>query len=208
MLNRLGLILIAGLFMASTSRAIESAPDYARRGWYVGLSAGTGIPFLEDAIQDELGRAIELNLGGAFIARCGYRATPWLAIETLYEGVYSSDVEIRGAATAATRSTHSFVANLKLILPLRRVQPYLTIGPGAQYGVFNARGPFDNLDLDQSRWDFMARIGVGVDTYVTENWLVNVELAPSVRFSDYSNIPSETTDNILLTIGVGFQYRW
>ena len=35
----------------------------------------------------------------------------------------------------------------------------------------------------------MLRIGLGLDTYITENWIVNLELAPSIRFSDY--LPSE-----------------
>jgi len=169
---------------------------------------GTGIPFLENAIPGELGEVLALNAGASFAARGGYRANSWFAVEALYEGVYSSNVEILGMAKAATRTTHSFVANLKFILPTSRVHPYFMIGPGAQYGVFNARGPFDLLDLDLSRWDFMLRCAFGIDAYITENWLVNLELAPSMRFADYKNIPSKATDIVLLTIGVGVQYRF
>lgn len=54
----------------------------------------------------------------------------------------------------------------------------------------------------------MLRTAIGLDGYITENWLLNLELAPSIRFADYSNIPSETTDNVTLTVGVGVQYRF
>ncbi len=39
-------------------------------------------------------------------------------------------------------------------------------------------------------------------------WVINVEIAPSIRFADYSNIPSEMTDNFSLTVGLGLQYRF
>ncbi len=199
---------IAVLLMATTSWAADPAPDYGRPGWYLGVGVGTGIAFLEDAIQGELGGAIDLNAGGSFNARGGYRLTSWLAVEALYEGVYGSNIELLGVATAAERTTHSFVANLKLILPIWRIHPYFMVGPGAQYGVFTAKGPFKVFDLDLRRWDFMLRTAFGIDAYITENWLVNLELAPSMRFADYGNIPSKTTDNVLLTIGAGVQYRF
>ena len=66
----------------------------------------------------------------------------------------------------------------------------------------------EGLDLDLRRWDFTLRFAFGIDAYITENWLVNLELAPSMRFADYGKIVSKTTDNVLLTIGAGVQYRW
>ena len=59
-----------------------------------------------------------------------------------------------------------------------------------------------------SRWDFTLRVGVGLDAYITENWLINVELAPSIRFADYRDIPRETTDNVTLTVSGGIPYRF
>ena len=196
---------IAALLMASTSWGEKPAPDYSRPGWYLGAGGGTGIAFLDSAIQDQTGGTVELNVGGSFNARGGYRVTSWLAVEALYEGVYNSNIDISGMKTAAERTTHSFVGNLKLILPIRRVHPYFSIGPGAQYGEFNGHGPFEGLDT--TRWDFLLRAGFGIDAYITENWLVNLELAPSMRFNEYV-VLNKTTDNVLLTIGLGVQYRW
>jgi hypothetical protein len=198
-------ISIVTLLTAGTSWAEGSAPDYSRPGWYVGVGAGGGVDFLSDAVQNATGGVVDLSVGGSFNARGGYRATSWFAFEIMYEGVYGTDVRVSGS-NAADFSTHSFVANFKLILPTWRVHPYIMLGPGAQYGIFNGKGPFDNLDL--RRWDFTLRFAIGIDAYITENWLVNLELAPSVRFADYGDIPSEVTDNVTLTFGAGVQYRW
>jgi len=62
--------------------------------------------------------------------------------------------------------------------------------------------------LDTSRWDLVLRICLGLDAYLTEHWLVNVELAPSIRFTDYGDIPSQSTDNASLTLSGGIQYRF
>ena len=54
----------------------------------------------------------------------------------------------------------------------------------------------------------MVRFGFGLDAYLTENWLLNIELAPSIRFTDWGDIGSESTDNVTLTFSGGFQYRF
>ena len=118
--------------------------------------------------------------------------------------------EVFGVEVGET-TLHSLVANLKFIAPIWRTHPYVAIGAGAQQGTFDGTGnvgPIDLDDFDTSRWDVTIRIGVGLDAYITENWLVNVEVAPSIRFADYSNIPRETTDNVTLTVSGGIQYRF
>jgi opacity protein-like surface antigen len=134
-----------------------------------------------------------------------HRLLSWLAFEALYEGAYSYDIVVAGA-TVSSLSTHGLVANTKLIVPTWRLQPYLGLGVGAQYGNFDGDGSLDQLDT--SRWDLVLRIGLGLDSYLSEHWIVNLELAPSVRFADYGNIPSESTDNFSLTLSAGIQYRF
>jgi opacity protein-like surface antigen len=197
---------IAALLMASTGWAEGPAPDYGRPGWYVGVGGGGAWDFLDDAVQDATGSAVEFDGGGTFNARGGYRATSWFAFELMYEGNYNMGVTFLGADVADFDS-HSIYGNFKFIVPTWRIHPYLAIGPGAQYGKFNGKGlVFDPFDTN--RWDFALRFGLGVDGYITENWLLNLEVAPSIRFADYTNIPSETTDNVSLTFSVGIQYRF
>lgn len=194
---------IAILLAAGAARADD--PDFGRAGWYAGIGGGAGFDFFKDAIDDLTTGAVDISPGGSFNARGGYRLASWFALEVLYEGVYGMDIEVRDTKVAEFK-THSFVGNLKLIAPIWRTHPYIMVGPGAQLGDFDGKGAFSFLDTN--RWDFMIRTAIGLDGYITESWLINLEVAPSIRFADYGNIPSETTDNITLTAGIGFQYRF
>lgn len=199
---RIALVASCAILLTSTA----AADDFDRRGWFVGAGGGVGWDFLEDAIQDRTMGLIEIGLGGSFNARGGYRVFSWLAFEGMYEGMYGLETKALGDIPIGEHSFHSVLANAKFIVPTWRLQPYFILGVGAQYGDFDGKGIFDPLDTN--RWDFVLRPGVGLDSYVTKNWVVNLELGIPVRFADYSNIPSETTDNVTLTFSGGIQYRF
>ena len=205
MLKRLITVPIAALLITSASWADASAADYGRSGWYVGVGGGVAWDFLDDVIDDITIGTVDIHAAGSANARGGYRATSWFAFELMYEGVYGTEIDLLGV-NVADLTTHSILGNFKFILPTWRIQPYIMIGPGIQYGNFDGKGPFSLLDT--TRWDFTLRLPLGIDGYITENWLLNLEIAPSIRFADYSNIPSETTDNVTLTVGLGVQYRF
>jgi opacity protein-like surface antigen len=195
------------LLTAGPAWADDSDPDFGRPGWYVGVGGGVGFDFLEDAVDDFTNGTVDIDPGGSFNARGGYRLASWFALEGMYEGVYEQQVQVAGN-NAADMTYHSFLANFKFIAPIWRTHPYIMVGPGIQYGEFDTHASLDGLGLNTTRWDFVLRTAIGLDGYITENWLLNLELAPSIRFADYSNIPSETTDNVTLTVGVGVQYRF
>jgi hypothetical protein len=205
MSKSLVLIPVAALLMAGASWAQASEPDFGRPGWFVGVGAGAGFDFFEKAIEDATGGEITSSPTGSFNARAGYRVTSWFAFEGLYEGVYRQPTNIAGVHVADL-SLHSFVGNFKFIVPTWRIHPYISVGPGGQLGHFNGQGELNNLDT--SSFDFMLRLALGIDGYITENWLVNVEVAPSVSFNDWGNIPSSPIDNVTLTFGAGVQYRF
>jgi hypothetical protein len=196
---------IAALLIATTSWAEPPKADYGRPGWYAGVGAGGAWDFLEDAVDDVTAGVVELKGTGSFNARGGYRLASWFALEAMYEGAYRYKTKVAGL-DAGDMSTHSFLANFKFIVPTWRIHPYIMVGPGAQLANFDGNGPFDNLDT--KRWDFVLRTALGVDGYITENWLLNLEAAPSIRFADYGKIPSEITDNVSLTVSLGVQYRF
>jgi hypothetical protein len=77
-------------------------------------------------------------------------------------------------------------------------------GLGAQYG----DADFILDPLDTSRWDPVLRFGLGIDGYITENWLVNVEIAPGIRFKDWNDLGGQATDNVTLTLSAGVEYRF
>ena len=194
---------IAALLLASTSWA---EPDFGRSGWYVGVGGGASFSFFDEAIRDYTSGDVDSSNASSFNARGGYRVASWFAFELMYEGAYGYETEVLGVDAAET-NTHAVIGNFKFIVPTWRVHPYLMIGPGGQHANFDGKGLlFDRLDT--SRWDFILRMALGVDGYITENWLVNLEIAPAIRFADYTNVPTEITDNIVMTVGLGVQYRF
>lgn len=208
--KRLIALPIATLLMATASIA-DDKPNYGHSGLYLGVGGGVAFDFLSDFVESKTAGIVDLTSGGSFNARLGYRLTSWFATELMYEGNYNSGVELLGVE-AAQFSSHSVLANLKFLLPIWRIHPYLSLGIGAQYGDFDGFDvlppPFDLNRLDTTRWDVVLRVGVGIDAYITDHWLVNVDLAPSIRFTDYGNIPSQSTDNVAMTLSGGVQYRF
>jgi opacity protein-like surface antigen len=192
---------IAALLMASASSAQDSKPDFGRPGWYLGVGAGGAWDILASAIEDATVGAVELSPTGSFNARGGYRATSWFAFELMYEGIYNLPADLFGD-NASNSTTHSFLGNFKFIVPTWRIQPYLMVGPGGQLSEFRLGGK------DTSNFDFALRLALGIDGYITEHWLINVEVAPSAGFVDWGDIPSEATDNVMVTFGLGLQYRF
>jgi opacity protein-like surface antigen len=203
MSQRIILIAIAALLFAGASQAEE--PDFGRPGWYLGIGGGVAWDFVDALLEDATGGVVEIGSTGTFNARGGYRAASWFAIEGMYEGAYGYDTKFLGQKVSSF-DTQSLVANLKFIIPTWRIHPYFVIGPGAQYGNFDSVGPILST-LDTSRWDFMLRLGIGVDGYITEHWLLNVELAPSIRFTDWVRA-TQSTDNVAMTLSFGAQYRF
>ena len=196
---------VLAVFFASLLASPAWADDFDRRGWFVGVGGGVAVDFLSAFLEDETGGAFGIDPTGSLNVRGGYRVFSWLAFEGMYEGAYNYKTTFLGEEVA-TSSTHSLLANAKLIVPTWRLQPYLALGIGAQHGDFDGRAILERLDT--TRWDLVLRFGFGLDAYVTKHWLVNLELAPAVRFADYSNIPSASTDQVSLTFSGGLQYRF
>lgn len=194
-----------GVLLASLLASPSWADDFDRRGWFVGAGGGVAADFLSTFVKNQTMGLVDIGSTGSANVRGGYRLFSWLALEGMYEGAYGYKTTAAGVEVASF-DTHSFLANLKLYLPIWRLQPYLGLGLGAQYGVYDGMGVLDPFDT--SRWDLLLRIGLGLDAYLTKHWLLNAELAPSIRFADYANIPSASTDNVSLTFSGGVQYRF
>jgi opacity protein-like surface antigen len=199
-------ISIAALLMAGSAWAEGSKADYGRSGWYVGAGGGVAWDFLSDFVEDQTGGLVTTNAGGTANVRAGYRIWSWFALEAMYEGAYGVNSKLLGVKILDF-NTHAVLGNLKFIAPIWRIHPYFALGFGAQYG--DADFVDDILfPYDTNRWDPMMRFGLGLDTYVSENWLVNLELAPGIRFKDWGNLGGQATDNITLTLSAGVQYRF
>jgi len=196
-----GMVLLSVFVIAGTSSAAGPEADYKRPGWFVGVGGGLAVDFLSEAVEDVTGGVVELTDGGTFNARIGYRLNSWFAVEGMYEGMWGIGTKVLDVKVGES-SYNGIFGNLKFILPTWRLHPYFALGFGGQQGEFSS----DFLDVD--RWDFAMRFPLGLDGYITENWVLNLELAPTIRFTDWGEIPSEATDNVTLTFSVGVQYRF
>jgi opacity protein-like surface antigen len=165
------LVLLPGLAAADDD-------DFSRRGVYLGIG---GIYTQNGQIEDEIEDAvppivdkIEVDDSAGFNALVGYRLFPVLAAELQYEYVDGFDLKATvGPATQKIEiQSHLVTANLKAILPIWRVQPYLLGGAGVIRWEFDESGPLPNF-FSSGETDFAARAGGGIDFYLTRNIVLN-----------------------------------
>ncbi|MDX1385862.1 MAG: outer membrane beta-barrel protein, partial [Thermoanaerobaculia bacterium] len=206
---------LALLLLPSAAFAQTGAPDYGRRGFYVGVNGIGSVEFFGSQIEDLVQQAFPgstVNVGDAagLNARVGYRIFSWLAAEGMYEWVqdFETFVSVPGSGSGTTSSVfHNLYFNLKLLLPVWRLHPYLVGGVGAQYG--DVQGTIPVLGpVSETRWDFAGRPGAGVDFYLTENLVLNAEVAGVLSVADFDAAGTTLTDIFYLTVGGGFQWRF
>ena len=123
--------------------------------------------------------------------RGGYRAMPRLAGEVLFQYTTGFAVRDRNTSFDDNFDAWTLTANAKAYPLLGRVQPYATAGVGGL--VFNHKKGDDS--------SFVARLGLGVDLYLSDNFVLDTEfgyLFPSGSLSDYQ----------FATFSLGAQWRF
>lgn len=171
----------AVILLAAGSAAADD-DGFGRRGAYLGLGATGAVHLFEDDVKQETGGAVEVDNSAGLNARLGYRLLSWLALEAQYEWVSGFDfvaaqdlspVAAQGD-TLAKLESHALTANLKLLLPIWRIHPYLIAGIG---GVFYNIDDQTGLGLGGDESAFAGRVGVGGDVYITKNLLAFIEVS-------------------------------
>jgi outer membrane protein W len=188
---------------------------FSRSGPYLGVGATGAIHLFEDEVQKESGGLAEVEDSAGLNARLGYRALSWLALEAQYEWVAGLDFvatqdlgPVAGKGdTLARLQSHTVTANLKLLLPIWRIQPYLLAGIGGAYYVIDDKTGFG---AGGDEWAFAGRVGVGGDLYLTKNLLAFVEVSGVLTTLD---ITAPTTSQSLtglyyLSTQLGLQWRF
>jgi opacity protein-like surface antigen len=157
--------LIWAALLALLAPGFASAQDYDRFGPYIGAGGSFVTAIWEDDLEDELGVSVDVDDAWGANARLGLRLLSFLAVEAQYEWLDDYGVEVAGIDIAKLES-HALTGNLKLFLPIWRVQPYLLAGVG-----------FADIDLEDkigfglsgSETNLAFRGGLGFDVYVTEH---------------------------------------
>ncbi len=173
------LAVLAGTVLATSA----AAQDFSRSGPY--LAAGSLVAIETFDVGD-------FETGGGLDVRLGYRLTPHLSFDLLYQyaamngSVSGMDVDV---------STWLFAMGPKLHLLTGRIQPYLAAGIGIQHMRFEL--PNGRVEDDDS----LARVAGGIDLYVNEHWVVDAEFG-------YVLPLEELEDFDLVTFTLGLQYRF
>jgi opacity protein-like surface antigen len=193
-----GLFLIAA-FQAPEARAQDAAEPqwddsyypFARKGAYVGFG---GYYALENFDRDA---AIEADLdigaddGGGLDLRGGYRFHPRFSAELLFQYYFEFGVKEQNTGENDNFDGWSTTLNAKAYGLLGAVQPYAVVGLGAL--VFKEKKGEDA--------GFLARMGGGVDLYLTDHIVVEAEVGYALPAGDLD-------DYQFVTFGGGIQYRF
>jgi opacity protein-like surface antigen len=168
-----------------------TADDFDRPGAYIGVNGVYAISLFQNDINELAGLDDDFNLGDSpgVNARLGYRIFSWFAVEAEYEWVQSMDLKVLDLDIGDFKP-NTVTANLKFILPVWRIQPYLLMGGGV--AIWDIDSPIQN----QSSTGFAGRVGLGIDTYLTKHWVFNLEATGVLNTNDIdpSKISNDITD--------------
>ncbi len=183
------------------AQAAAGATDYARSGWYVGIGGHAAFEQIDGG---------DFGDSGGIDAVAGYRLSPNVALEGHFDwnsdfsdpGYFTGTCNTRpGPVTcqgALTIDVLSLTANAKLLLPFRRVQPFVLIGGGLMRG---AVGAFQSQSDGETNAGYVARLGGGVDLYATRKLLLSLGVS-------YLLPTGAVEDLQYLSVGGNLQFRF
>lgn len=202
---RLAAALTAAVLVLAGAGPARAADDLEREGFYIAVGGAYQVHSFGEDIPSTLA-VVEVGDTMGVGARIGYRFLPWLAGEIEYEWVSSfkgSITEVR----AFKLESHVLTLNGRLIYPeWEDIQPYLKVGVGS-----SLKKLVDNtsLGLTGNYSDFAARVGVGADMYVTENWVFYAGIDVVFTTSEIKDLTGHGLRPLrYLSAQFGIQYRF
>jgi opacity protein-like surface antigen len=152
------------------TRPAHADGEFARSGAYIGVGASRSLNLVEALLDDDpILTNLQVSDNWGVNARAGYRLTSWFALEAEYEWLHDFTVSL-GGINLGTIGSQTATANLKLIGPFGRFQPYFLLGAGAVFLRVSDR--FNALDVQSPA--FAGRVGLGIDVFLTQNLYLNV----------------------------------
>ncbi len=165
----------------------EDSTTYSRPGFYAGIG---GLYAIEDFDNTS---GFEFENGPGFNFRLGYRMHPNMAVEAMGERVDAFDLK---GFSGVEINTWVDTLNGKNFALTERFQPYGLLGIGAMRAEAKVSG-FGSVDDT----DLVFRYGVGIDSYLTDTWVVNLEIS-------YVRPTGDVDDINYISLGGGIQYRF
>jgi opacity protein-like surface antigen len=196
--------LILGLIVALPAAAQDQQPEwddsyypFAREGFYMGFGAQFALEnFDKDPPVEVPGVDSDITAddGGGISLRAGYRVHPRIAAEVLFQYYWGFEVRDRAGALPGVNDKFdgwTLTANAKIYPLLGRIQPYAVAGMGGI--VFKEKKGDDS--------GFVARMGGGFDVYITDRFVLDLEIAYLFPGGSISELQ-------FATFAAGLQYRY
>ena len=207
-IKRLRVAVLALVAVSLAAPATGEDGGYARRGLYIGAGGVYALEQfdLSSGTVSVAGSPVHLDVNGGDSwgaeGRVGYRFHPNVAAEgqLQYYDEFGLDLHASPGSSGqvATLDGMSVMGNVKGYPLTGRVQPYVLGGIGLLW--LQLEDAF-GFGLEDNAVAFAGHVGVGVDAYLTDNLLLNLEasyLLPTGDLSDFRMIP----------ISLGMQYRF
>ena len=168
------LIVLSGCMLASLPAHTDELEPSS--GAYLGLSGAFGISLFGGQFESSSLENPKLGNSAGFQVKAGYRVASWLALEAQYEWLDEFVLTARSDVPDETKKVAQFkpqtvTANLKFILPTGRIEPHVIVGLGV--GLWEITRIQKRTSVQKSF--FAARLGAGVDFYLTRSWVLNVQ---------------------------------
>jgi opacity protein-like surface antigen len=195
-------ILVLGLGPSASAQTPEEPVSdwddsyfpFAREGVFFGVEALFALEnFDTDPLIDNGNSPLDISAddAGGFAIRAGYRIHAVFAAELLFQYWSGFEVKERTSGFDDSFDGWSLMANSKLYPLGGRIQPYAVMGIGALV--------FTGKEGDDA--GFAARMGGGIDFYVSDRFVIDLEMAymfPTGSIADFQ----------FATFGAGVQYRY
>jgi len=192
---------------AAPGASSSGQESYAHKGFYLGAGATWAVQLFQDKVQDLTDQKIELGQTYGANAHLGYRAASWFSTEVDYEFLNGFKAEVAGSDALRFKG-HAVTGDMKFhFIPVGPIQPNVLVGfGGMKYMINDDLG----LGLKSGQWAFAARLGGGIDFYLTHHFLLNVEASAVLTTNDITD-PTSTkslTGLYYFSTQFGIQYRW
>ena len=155
--------------------------QYDQPGFYLGVGGLYAIENFDSG-------GFDFDNGPGFNFRLGYRLAPHWAIEAMGERVDKFDIKGGGLSI----DTWTGTLNSKFFFLTNRFQPYGLFGLGFMRG---------HASSSVTETDLALRFGGGLDSYITEHWVVTTEVSYVLPTGDVDGVD-------YVSLGAGIQYRF
>lgn len=173
----------------------EYRKRYARTGFLVGVAAAY--------VLEDFDTGLDVDNSRSASATIGYRVHRYVSIEL--RGEYLDDFDVRASdaddgAFDADLDGYFFVVGPKFYPLAGSIQPFIGFGLGAMRAEIDGIGR-DGTAINDAATEAVVRFAGGVDVFVSENLVLNLEAAYASPGGDLEGID-------LGTLGAGLTFRF